>query len=97
VIVIVIGVIVQVTLTINYDIPTDESGEPDPLTYLHRSGRTARFGRKGITLNLVDGPKSMNDLDRISKHWGRPIDELTQTNLEDVLEEELTKLEKARK
>ena len=42
---------------INYDVPTMQNGkhrEGDPETYLHRIGRTGRFGSKGIALTLLD-------------------------------------------
>jgi len=37
----------QVSLVINYDLPTNAEN------YLHRIGRSARFGRKGVAVNLV--------------------------------------------
>jgi len=37
----------QVSLVINYDLPTN------PENYLHRIGRSARFGRKGVAVNFV--------------------------------------------
>lgn len=43
-----------VSLVINYDMPTlGRSGHPDPATYLHRIGRTGRFGRRGVAINLI--------------------------------------------
>lgn len=43
-----------VSLVVNYDIPTmGYSREADPDTYLHRIGRTGRFGRRGVAINLV--------------------------------------------
>lgn len=51
--------ITTVSLVINYDLPTlteIEHIKPkpvDPETYLHRVGRTGRFGRHGICLNLI--------------------------------------------
>lgn len=42
------GIDVQnVSLVINYDIPRE------PETYLHRIGRSGRFGRKGVAINFV--------------------------------------------
>lgn len=38
----------QITLVINYQIP--ERAEP----YLHRIGRSGRFGRKGVAINICD-------------------------------------------
>jgi ATP-dependent RNA helicase DDX19/DBP5 len=37
--------VLQVSLVINFDLPTDEMRGPDLETYLHRIGRTGRFGR----------------------------------------------------
>jgi len=37
----------QVSLVINYDLPTNRE------KYLHRIGRSGRFGRKGVAINLV--------------------------------------------
>ncbi|KAH7657531.1 RNA helicase protein [Dioscorea alata] len=37
----------QVSLVINYDLPTQ------PENYLHRIGRSGRFGRKGVAINFI--------------------------------------------
>ena len=37
----------QVSLVINYDLPKDKE------VYIHRIGRSGRFGRKGIAINFV--------------------------------------------
>jgi len=37
----------QVSLVINYDLPTNREN------YLHRIGRSGRFGRKGVAINFV--------------------------------------------
>ncbi|CAM9627740.1 unnamed protein product, partial [Hapterophycus canaliculatus] len=43
-----------VSLVVNYDMPTmGYSREADPDTYLHRIGRTGRFGRRGVAINLI--------------------------------------------
>jgi len=52
----------NVCLVVNYDVPTDKNGDPDFETYLHRIGRTGRFGRKGSAINLVDDQKSIEVL-----------------------------------
>jgi superfamily II DNA/RNA helicase len=46
----------QVTLVINYDVPVEKDHRtPAYETYLHRIGRSGRFGRKGAAFNLVTG------------------------------------------
>eukprot|EP00951_Prasinocladus_malaysianus_P047586 scaffold651137_cov53-Prasinocladus_malaysianus.AAC.1 len=37
----------QVSLVINFDLPSE------PENYLHRIGRSGRFGRKGVAINFV--------------------------------------------
>lgn len=61
------------TLVVNYDIPLDANRQPDCETYLHRIGRTGRFGKKGLAINFVDGPRSQSNLMAIQKHFGREI------------------------
>ena len=45
----------SVSMVINYDIPMKGRGDtaPDPETYLHRIGRTGRFGRIGVSISFV--------------------------------------------
>lgn len=44
------------TLVVNYDVPVERDGRlPAFETYLHRIGRSGRFGRKGAAFNLVTG------------------------------------------
>ena len=43
---------------INYDVPVEKDlSTPAYETYLHRIGRSGRFGRKGAAFNLVSGAK----------------------------------------
>jgi len=70
----------NVCLVINYDIPTlgREATEPDFETYLHRIGRTGRFGRKGTAINLCDSPKSIQLLAAIENHFSKDSKEMIQ-------------------
>ena len=43
-----------VTLVIQFDMPVKKGGHYDPETYLHRVGRTGRFGRPGAIGRWVD-------------------------------------------
>lgn len=56
-------------LVVNYDLPLSKNDEPDFETYLHRIGRTGRFGRKGTAINLIDNDASMNVLQSIERHF----------------------------
>lgn len=68
----------NVCLVINYDPPTDQHGQPDFETYLHRIGRTGRFGRKGTAINLVDDMKSLHVLTMIEQHFSKNGKEMIQ-------------------
>ncbi|KAI3620183.1 hypothetical protein CBS9595_002150 [Malassezia furfur] len=57
----------QVTLVINYDMPLTQKGEPDTETYLHRIGRTGRFGRRGVSINFVHDAESKRQMETIEK------------------------------
>lgn len=68
----------QVSLVINYDQPKNID------IYIHRIGRSGRFGRKGIALNFVN----RNDLDnikRIENHYQTQISELP-LNFQNIFE-----------
>lgn len=66
------GIDVQsVSMVINYDIPMKGRNdmEPDPETYLHRIGRTGRFGRVGVSISFVFDQKSFRALSNIASHY----------------------------
>ena len=56
----------QVSLVINYDMPKY------PQTYIHRIGRSGRFGRKGVAINFVTR-KENNILEFIQKMYNTEI------------------------
>ena len=67
----------QVSLVINYDLPTN------PENYLHRIGRSGRFGRKGVAINFVAEEDTML-LQQIEKFYNTQIEELPQ-NVADLI------------
>ena len=73
----------DVNLVMNFDLPINQDGTPDFETYLHRIGRTGRFGKSGIAINLVDS-YSIASLEKIQKHFGRQIDRLDATDPEQI-------------
>jgi len=61
----------NVCLVVNYDVPVDKDDNPDYETYLHRIGRTGRFGRKGTAINLIADQKSVEVLAAIESHFAK--------------------------
>jgi ATP-dependent RNA helicase DDX19/DBP5 len=66
----------DVSLVVNYDVPVDKAGNADNETYLHRIGRTGRFGRKGTAINLIDDERSLQVLAKIEKHFAKSGQEM---------------------
>jgi len=60
-----------VTLVIQFDMPVKQGGTADPETYLHRVGRTGRFGRPGCALNLIHDATEMKVLKQIETYYSR--------------------------
>ena len=61
-----------VDVVINYDIPkTSDYGymEPDTANYLHRIGRTGRFGTDGLALTFYTDEIEEEMIRKIEKHW----------------------------
>ena len=59
-------------LVINFDVPTIKVQNqivPDSATYMHRIGRTGRFGRPGLALTLHDRDQDKETLDKIIKYF----------------------------
>ena len=54
----------QIGIVINYDIPRDKS------QYIHRIGRSGRFGKIGVAINFVTDRdyKNLNDIQRFMRH-----------------------------
>ncbi|GME69346.1 hypothetical protein B5S31_g5283 [[Candida] boidinii] len=67
----------QVSLVINYDLPFDREN------YVHRIGRSGRFGRKGVAINFVTN-EDIQQLHDIEQYYSIQIDEMP-VNLNDIL------------
>jgi len=59
-----------VTLVINYELPVEfkNRNKPETETYMHRIGRTGRFGLRGIAINFVTD-NEMPLLEKIKAHY----------------------------
>lgn len=59
----------QVSLVINYDMPLTREN------YIHRIGRSGRFGRKGVAINIVS-PQDREMFEEIERFYRTQIEEL---------------------
>ncbi|KAI0768021.1 DEAD-domain-containing protein [Trametes elegans] len=91
--------ILQVNMVVNYDLPlmnerdhygNKEDARPDIETYIHRIGRTGRFGRKGISINFVHDKATWQQMEQIEKQTGKQIIRI-ETNDLDAMEEQMKK------
>lgn len=66
------GIDVQnVSIVVNFDLPFDNE------TYIHRIGRSGRFGRKGIAINFVTD-NDVNRLKELEQFYNTQIEELPE-------------------
>ena len=80
---------------INYDVPTNDKGKKaDYETYLHRIGRTGRFGRDGIALTILDREQDQERLDEIVKFYNM-ADRMNQLQGPDHLKDLLDAIEES--
>lgn len=80
------GIDVQdVTHVIHYNLPDELEN------YMHRSGRTARAGKKGISIAIVHS-KDLNRIRQIEKSTGRTFSRLRVPDGMEVCEKQLMKL-----
>lgn len=84
----------SVTMVVNYDIPEDRSGHADFETYLHRIGRTGRFGRVGVAISFITDNHGWLNLKAIADHFGVPIEPLPPNDW-DAVEEKVKKVIKS--
>jgi len=61
----------QVSLVINYELPTQMDN------YIHRIGRSGRYGRKGTAINLLCGAE-VSMMDELKNHYSITVDNLPE-------------------
>ena len=67
----------QLSLVINYDLPIQKE------TYIHRIGRSGRYGRKGVAINFVTD-RDLQELDELQKFYNTRIDEMPE-NIAEII------------
>ncbi|XP_070621627.1 ATP-dependent RNA helicase DDX25 isoform X2 [Erythrolamprus reginae] len=73
--------VMQVTIVVNFTLPTTVFRTPDFEAYLHRIGRTGRFGKKGLAFNMVER-KNLPFLFEIQDHFKIVIQRLDPEDME---------------
>lgn len=68
----------QVSLVINFDLPRDLE------TFVHRIGRSGRFGRKGISISFVSSHRDERFMRSLEEEYSARIDELTDKVVSDL-------------
>ncbi|KAF8457433.1 cytoplasmic ATP-dependent RNA helicase of the DEAD-box family [Terfezia claveryi] len=76
--------VATVSMVVNYDIPLTQDRKPDPETYLHRIGRTGRFGRVGVSISFVHDKKSWEELVAIQNHFGVEMTMVPTNDMDEV-------------
>lgn len=67
----------QLSLVINFDLPIQKE------TYIHRIGRSGRYGRKGVAINFVTD-RDIQDLEDLKSFYNTNIEEMPQ-NIGDII------------
>ena len=61
----------QLSLVINFDLPIQKE------TYIHRIGRSGRYGRKGVAINFVTD-RDLQDLQELQTFYNTRVEEMPQ-------------------
>ena len=62
----------QVSLVINFELPTQQEN------YIHRIGRSGRFGRKGVAINIIAGDE-LRQMKEIESYYATTVEQLPNT------------------
>ncbi|XP_010188706.1 PREDICTED: ATP-dependent RNA helicase DDX25-like [Mesitornis unicolor] len=73
----------QVSIVVNFTLPTNKKGWPDFETYLHRIGRAGRFGKRGIAFSMVESDDTAT-VRMIEEHFQTTIKQLDAEDLEEL-------------
>ncbi|MCO5612698.1 hypothetical protein L7F22_066967 [Adiantum nelumboides] len=68
----------QVSLVINYDLPNNRE------LYIHRIGRSGRYGRKGVAINFITTGDDVKILRDIEQYYSTQVDEMPM-NVADLI------------
>lgn len=74
----------QVTLVVNFDLPMTKDRHADFETYIHRIGRTGRFGKSGVAINFVSDRQDEKIINKIGEHFQCSIPVLDAGDYDDL-------------
>ena len=78
-----------VNVVINLDPPllreNNQTKAADPVTYLHRVGRTGRYGRRGVAINVVSDTLSQKAYMAIQEYFNKQIEQITVERLAEAV------------
>ncbi|UYV67476.1 ACADS [Cordylochernes scorpioides] len=74
----------QVNLVANFDLPRCRDGTVDYETYIHRIGRTGRFGMRGSAFNMIQTEYDKVMIQQIIMHFNHPITKFDINNPDDI-------------
>lgn len=81
----------QVTMVVNFELPDkryEDSNvvEVDFENYLHRIGRTGRFGKQGIAINMISDERDLRMMRKIEQHFKITINPIDPNDIDDMEE-----------
>ncbi|KAI5845769.1 ATP-dependent RNA helicase DBP5 [Morchella snyderi] len=80
--------VATVSMVVNYDLPTmmTNSGMVivDTPTYLHRIGRTGRFGRVGVSISFVHNQSTWRELCEVADYFNVPMQKVPADDIDEV-------------
>ena len=75
-----------ICIVVNFDPPMDRFGRADYETYLHRIGRSGRFGRGGVAVNFVTNANEKKVIDDLAAYFQRDIEQLETHDIYEIEE-----------
>ncbi|GAV08074.1 hypothetical protein RvY_17821-2 [Ramazzottius varieornatus] len=74
--------VLSINMVVNFDLPMRTNWLPDYETYIHRIGRTGRFGRGGLAINFVKDKKDYETIKAFQNHFKREIKPLDTSDID---------------
>ena len=90
--------VATIALVVNYDLPITKDRTDrmvvSPITYVHRTGRAGRFGRKCVAVSMVSEEADVRDMEKIkeyvnNKFWKDLFQDVQIGSLYDVVATQL--------